>query len=89
LFIDGTGFSVPHLLAAFEDRTPAILYDEWKAAQDATLGLMIHLSHENMNRHVSKLNPATKSIVQAQLAKVRLNYLLNQLLLLLLLLLLK
>ncbi|XP_045035689.1 cytoskeleton-associated protein 5 [Daphnia magna] len=58
---------VPHLLAAIEDRTA----DVRKAAQDATLGFMIHLGYESMSRHASKLKPASKSIVQAHLDKVR------------------
>jgi cytoskeleton-associated protein 5 len=60
---------VPHLLAAIEDRTA----DVRKAAQDATLGFMIHLGYESMSRHASKLKPASKSIVQAHLDKVRPN----------------
>lgn len=66
---DDVNACVPHLLAAIEDRTA----DVRKAAQDATLGFMIHLGYENMSRHASKLKPASKSIVQAQLDKVRPN----------------
>ena len=58
---------VPHLFAAIEDRTA----DVRKAAQDATLGFMIHLGYESMARHATKLKPASKSIVQAHLDKVR------------------
>ena len=58
---------VPHLFAAIEDRTA----DVRKAAQDATLGFMIHLGYESMARHAAKLKPASKSIVQAHLDKVR------------------
>lgn len=60
---------VPHLFAAIEDRTA----DVRKAAQDATLGFMIHLGYESMARHATKLKPASKSIVQAHLDKVRPN----------------
>lgn len=60
---------IPHLFAAIEDRTA----DVRKAAQDATLGFMIHLGYESMARQASKLKPASKNIVQAHLDKVRPN----------------
>lgn len=57
------------MFAAIEDRTA----DVRKAAQDATLGFMIQLGYESMARHASKLKPASKTIVQAHLEKVRPN----------------
>ena len=43
------------------------------SAQDATLALMIHLGYDNLTRNAAKLNPASKSIVQAHIDKVRPN----------------
>lgn len=60
---------MPYLFAAIEDRTA----DVRKAAQDATLGFMIQLGYESLARHCSKLKPASKTIVQAHLEKVRPN----------------
>lgn len=66
---DDVNACIPHLFAAIEDRTA----DVRKAAQDATLGFMIQLGYESLARHASKLKPASKSIVQAHLEKVRPN----------------
>jgi hypothetical protein len=60
---------VPYVFAALEDRTPEVR----KAAQSATLALMIHLDYENLSRTAAKLKPASKNIVQALLEKGRPN----------------
>ena len=66
---DDVAACIPHLFAALEDRTAEVR----KAAQDATLGFMIHTGYECLARNAGKLKPTSKNIVQAHLDKVRPN----------------
>ncbi|KAF0310307.1 Cytoskeleton-associated protein 5 [Amphibalanus amphitrite] len=60
---------VPHLYTALEDRSAEVR----RAAADAVLPFMIHLSYEAMARHAGKLKPASKTTVMAALDKERPN----------------
>lgn len=60
---------VPHLYTCLEDRNAEVR----KKAQDVLLPFMINLGFESMLRASSKLKPASKSTVVAQLEKVRPN----------------
>uniref|UniRef100_A0A1Y1JZU4 TOG domain-containing protein n=2 Tax=Photinus pyralis TaxID=7054 RepID=A0A1Y1JZU4_PHOPY len=60
---------IPHLYSNLEDRNA----DVRKNAQDAVLGLMIHLSYESMNKQTEKLKPGSKTVVVAALDKARPN----------------
>ncbi|KAF5301408.1 hypothetical protein FQA39_LY02137 [Lamprigera yunnana] len=60
---------VPHLYTNLEDRNA----DVRKNAQEAVLGLMIHLSYETMNKQTEKLKPGSKTVVVAALDKARPN----------------
>ena len=60
---------LPYLFAALEDRTAEVR----KAAHDATLPFMIHLGYETLARNAGKLKPTSKTLVLAQLDKVRPN----------------
>ena len=64
---DDMSACLPHLFAALEDRTAEVR----KAAQEATLPFMIHLGYETLARNAGKLKPVSKTLVQAQLDKVR------------------
>ena len=60
---------LPHLYAALEDRNAEVR----KGAHDAVLPFMIQLGYESMARNAGKLKPASKTVVLAQLEKVRPN----------------
>ncbi|XP_015926242.1 cytoskeleton-associated protein 5 [Parasteatoda tepidariorum] len=58
---------VPILLTCLEDRN----VDVRKKASECVLPYMIHVGYESMSRAASKLKPASKTTVVAQLDKVR------------------
>ncbi|KAG5893374.1 hypothetical protein JTB14_000138 [Gonioctena quinquepunctata] len=60
---------VPHLYSNLEDRNA----DVRKNAQEAILGVMIHLGYEGMLKQTEKLKPASKNGVVTALEKVRPN----------------
>ncbi|KAK5643087.1 hypothetical protein RI129_006932 [Pyrocoelia pectoralis] len=60
---------IPHLYTNLEDRNA----DVRKNAQEAVLGLMIHLSYESMHKQTEKLKPGSKTVVVAALDKARPN----------------
>lgn len=60
---------VPILLGCLEDRN----VDVRKKASECLLPFMIHVGYESMSRAASKLKPASKNTVIAQLEKVRQN----------------
>ncbi|XP_074041153.1 protein mini spindles-like isoform X1 [Leptinotarsa decemlineata] len=60
---------VPHLYSNLEDRNA----DVRKNAQEAILGIMIHLGYESMLKQTEKLKPASKNGIVAALEKVRPN----------------
>ncbi|PRD24913.1 UNVERIFIED_CONTAM: Cytoskeleton-associated protein 5 [Trichonephila clavipes] len=60
---------LPILLSCLEDRNP----DVRKKASECLLPFMIHVGYEPMARAASKLKPASKQTVVAQLEKVRQN----------------
>ncbi|CAG5054310.1 unnamed protein product [Parnassius apollo] len=60
---------VPLLFACLEDRSA----DVRKAAADCVLPFMLHLGYEPMHKHLDKLKPGSKTVVQAALDKARPN----------------
>ncbi|GIY80106.1 hypothetical protein CDAR_186242 [Caerostris darwini] len=60
---------LPILLSCLEDRNP----DVRKKASECLLPFMLHVGYEPMARAASKLKPASKATVIAQLEKVRQN----------------
>ncbi|XP_065159394.1 protein mini spindles isoform X2 [Atheta coriaria] len=60
---------IPYLYANVEDRNA----DVRKNANEAVLGVMIHVGYEAMVKQLEKVKPASKSVIQAQLEKVRPN----------------
>ncbi|VEN60708.1 unnamed protein product, partial [Callosobruchus maculatus] len=60
---------VPHLYNNLEDRNAEVR----KNAQEAILGVMIHLGYESMVKQTEKLKPGSKNVVVANLDKVRPN----------------
>ncbi|KAJ8966867.1 hypothetical protein NQ314_003261 [Rhamnusium bicolor] len=60
---------VPHLYSNLEDRNA----DVRKNAQEAILGIMIHLGYESMVKQTEKLKPGSKTVIMAALEKVRPN----------------
>lgn len=60
---------VPYLFAHICDRNA----DVRKGANEAVLGIMIHLGYENMSKALDKQKPATKKDIQAALDKARCN----------------
>ncbi|XP_072383442.1 protein mini spindles [Diabrotica undecimpunctata] len=60
---------IPHLYSNLEDRNA----DVRKNAQEAILGIMIHLGYENMVKQTEKLKPGSKTVIVAALEKVRPN----------------
>ncbi|KRT82537.1 HEAT domain-containing protein [Oryctes borbonicus] len=60
---------IPHLYANLEDRNAEVR----KNAQEAVLGIMIHLSYESMVKQTEKLKPGSKTVVMAALDKARPN----------------
>lgn len=60
---------IPHLYNNLEDRSAEVR----KNAQEAILGIMIHLGYESMVKQTEKLKPGSKNAVMAALEKVRPN----------------
>ncbi|KAJ8911338.1 hypothetical protein NQ315_014182, partial [Exocentrus adspersus] len=60
---------IPHLYSNLEDRNAEVR----KNAQEAVLGIMIHLGYETMVKQTEKLKPGSKAVVMAALEKVRPN----------------
>ncbi|XP_056629748.1 protein mini spindles isoform X2 [Diorhabda sublineata] len=60
---------IPHLYTNLEDRNAEVR----KNAQEAILGIMIHLGYEFMAKQTEKLKPGSKTVVLAALEKVRPN----------------
>nr|XP_022903340.1 protein mini spindles [Onthophagus taurus] len=60
---------IPHLYANLEDRNA----DVRKNAQEAVLGVMIHLGYESMVKQCEKIKPASKTVVMGVLEKVKPN----------------
>lgn len=58
---------LPHLYQCLEDRSGEVR----KKAQDLLLPCMLHLGYESMARATSKLKASSKTLVMAQLDKVR------------------
>lgn len=60
---------IPHLYSNLEDRNA----DVRKNAQEAILGIMIHVGYETMVKQTEKLKPGSKTVIMAALEKVRPN----------------
>lgn len=60
---------VPYLYSNMEDRNA----DVRKNAQEAILGIMIHLGYDAMLKQTEKLKPGSKAVITAALEKVRPN----------------
>ncbi|KAE8740038.1 hypothetical protein FOCC_FOCC014444 [Frankliniella occidentalis] len=60
---------LPYLFSNLEDRNA----DVRKNAQEATLGVMIHVGYEGMLKATSSLKPGSRSVVVQHLDKVRAN----------------
>ncbi|CAG9862957.1 unnamed protein product [Phyllotreta striolata] len=60
---------IPHLFSNLEDRNA----DVRKNANEAVLGVMLHLSYETMAKQTEKLKPGSKAVVLVALDKARPN----------------
>lgn len=60
---------IPHLYTNLEDRNAEVR----KNAQEAILGIMIHVGYESMAKHTEKLKPGSKTVILTALEKARPN----------------